>query len=319
VRNTFINTVIAASRKRKDIFIISQDAGLGVFDTFKKESPDQFLNLGVAEQNATSFAAGLALLGHKVYLYNIIPFLLYRAYEQVRNDICYQKLPIVLVGIGSGLTYAPQGVTHYSVEDIGIAQTLPNLKVFSPIDPVEAHAAALFSLQSREPVYVRLPKSGEPRLHREKISDITEPQVIAEGKDIALIFHGSIGNEAIQARELLKKTGISARLISVPMLQPPPLDKLFALLSDLEYVVSVEEHYVNCGLGSMLARAYAAEPGPWHLFTLGIPAQYIHEIKDNRGMREHFGISARGIVRFIRANCGSKSSCMSGVKNIGRL
>src|SRR5271157_1317344 len=166
MRNTFIDTVVEASRERKDIFIISGDAGLGVFDDFKDTHSDRFLNLGIAEQDMASFSAGLSITGFKVFMYNIIPFLLYRCYEQVRNDICYQALPVVLVGIGSGVTYAPMGMTHYSVEDLGIAQTLPNLKVFSPSDPIEAKLAADYSLGSESPVYVRLAKRGEPNIHK---------------------------------------------------------------------------------------------------------------------------------------------------------
>lgn len=108
MRNAFINTILDACAGRDDIFIISGDAGLGVFDTFKDRHPDRFLNLGAAEQNMIGFAAGLAITGYKVVLYNIIPFVLYRCYEQVRNDICYQDLPVILAGIGSGVTYAPQ-------------------------------------------------------------------------------------------------------------------------------------------------------------------------------------------------------------------
>src|SRR5690242_9623991 len=129
MRNAFIDTILASCGQRDDIFIISGDAGLGVFDNFKEKFPGRFLNLGAAEQNTISFAAGLALTGFKVVVYNIIPFVLYRCYEQVRNDICYQDLPIILAGIGSGLTYSPQGMTHYSIEDLGIARTLPNLTV----------------------------------------------------------------------------------------------------------------------------------------------------------------------------------------------
>ncbi|MDH4028594.1 MAG: transketolase, partial [Nitrospirota bacterium] len=153
MRNTFMDTVIDSCSRRDDVFIISGDAGLGVFDDFRETYPDRFLNLGVAEQNMASFSAGMAMTGSKVFTYNIIPFALYRCYEQVRNDICYQKVPVVLVGIGSGITYAPQGMTHYSIEDVGLARTLPNLTVISPADPIEAGLAALYSLDAENPVY----------------------------------------------------------------------------------------------------------------------------------------------------------------------
>lgn len=300
MRNTFVNTIVEAFKNRTDIFIISGDAGLGVFDEFKKTYSDRFLNLGIAEQNMASFSAGLSMAGFKVYAYNIIPFLLYRCYEQVRNDICYQKLPVVLVGIGSGITYALQGMTHYSVEDLGIVQTLPNLKVFSPIDPIEAKLAAYHSLKSEFPVYVRLAKRGEPNIHKSDNFEITDPQLIEEGELVAIIFHGSIGEEVMKAGEMLQAKGIYPRLISLPMVIPIDTERLFSMLTGIKYVVTVEEHFVNCGIGDLLSNEYAKANPRWKLFNLGIPTKFIHEIKDLKGMREHFGISASKISDFIK-------------------
>ncbi len=299
MRNIFINTILDETKKNKNIFIVSGDAGLGVFDKHKDEYPDQFLNMGVAEQNAASFCAGLALTGYKVYLYNIIPFLLYRCYEQVRNDICYQELPVVLVGIGSGITYAPQGMTHYSIEDIGIAQTLPNLTVFSPIDPVEANAVAEYSLKSKMPVYVRLPKRGEPDIHKKEIKDITMPQVVAEGEDIAIIFHGSISIEVVAAARKLKKKNINPMLISVPMVQPLRFKELEKMLKNIKQVVCVEEHYSNCGLSSILGRESLKKSSKWKLHLLGIPVNFIHKILKMEAMRASFGISADAIAKYV--------------------
>lgn len=300
MRNAFINTVLDACCKREDIFIISGDAGLGVFDDFKEKFSEKFLNLGVAEQNAASFSAGLSLAGFKVYLYNIIPFVLYRCYEQVRNDICYQELPVVLVGIGSGVTYAPQGMTHYSVEDLGIAQTLPNLTVFSPIDPIEAKLAAVHSIQANLPVYVRLAKRGEPNIHLSQNFDICSPQLIEDGEDIAIIFHGSIGQEVLRAALILKSENIRPKLISVPMVQPLRGELLLSMLEGMKYVFSVEEHFVGTGFGNILLKEYIKRNPPWKLFLLGITDKFIHEIKDLSGMRESFGISATKIADYIK-------------------
>jgi len=234
MRNTFVNRILEECEKKEDIFIISGDAGYGVFDDFQKKFPDRFLNLGVAEQNMISFASGMALSGMKIIIYNIIPFVLYRCYEQVRNDICYQELPIVLTGIGSGVTYSPQGMTHYSVEDIGLCQTLPNLEVFSPIDPVEARLCAEYSLTSKNPVYVRLAKRGEPVIHKQENFDINQPQVLFEGEDIALVFHGSISEEIIEAVNILNSKKIYPKIISCCKIQPLNIDRLKDLLIDIK-------------------------------------------------------------------------------------
>lgn len=299
MRNTFIDAVIAECDRRQDVFIISGDAGLGVFDDFRKRHPGRFLNLGVAEQNAASFSAGMALAGYKVYLYNIVPFVIYRCYEQVRNDICYDNMPVTLVGIGSGVTYAPQGMTHYSIEDIGLARTLPNLTVLSPIDPVEAKAAAQYSLRASGPVYVRLAKKGERAIHNDDNFDITKPCRLQDGKDVALVFHGSIADEVIGAAKILERGDIHPKLISLAMLQPIDFKTLHLLLKDVRHVVSVEEHFIDTGLGGILAKEYVNSDPKWRLSSLGIPSKFIHEIKDARGMRDHFGISAKKIADFV--------------------
>lgn len=299
MRNAFINNILDACKTRDDIFIISGDAGLGVFDTFKEQHQDRFLNLGAAEQNMISFAAGLAITGFKVVIYNIIPFLLYRCYEQVRNDICYQELPIILVGIGSGLTYSPQGMTHYSVEDIGIAQTLPNLALLSPIDPVEAHLAADFALAADSPVYVRLAKRGEPDIHATADFDITKPQVLRTGTKVALVCHGSVAGETLKAAEQLAGQGISALVVSVPLLQPMDRNALAGVLREVDLALSVEEHYSHCGLGGILTRLIADYRLPSRLIQCGVPYRFIHEIHDNAGMRQAFGIAATDLVKTV--------------------
>lgn len=300
MRNTFINTVIGAFKERADLFIVTGDGGLGVFDEFKEDHPDSYLNLGIAEQNMASFSAGLSMTGFKVFVYNIIPFLLYRCYEQVRNDICYQELPVVLVGIGSGITYAPQGMTHYSVEDIGIAQTLPNLTVLSPMDPTEARIAAEYSLRADKPVYVRLPKRGEPVIHTKRAFDISRPQIITKGKDVAVVFHGSIAEEVMKAHIQLQQEGIHPLLISVPMLQPLNKETLLEMLQAIKLVIVVEEHFENSGLGSLMRTVHSEAKPAWSLKTLGLPFRFIHEVKNTRGMREFFGISASNIVKTVK-------------------
>jgi transketolase len=299
MRTAFINKILDAGKARDDIFILSGDAGLGVFDRFKVDHPERFRNMGAAEQNTASFAAGLALTGAKVVIYNIIPFLLYRCYEQVRNDICYQDLPVVLAGIGSGITYATQGMSHYSVEDLGLAQTLPNLVTISPADPVEARAAATFALESRSPVYVRLAKHGEPSFHGDDAMDITVPQLLRPGEGTAILTHGSVAEEVMIAWAELQSRGRGPRVISVPMIQPLAAERLLAMLTDIRRVIVVEEHFDNCGLGSVIARLHVEHAPSWRLNCRGIPCRFIHKVRKIAGLRDYFGISAEAIVRAV--------------------
>lgn len=299
MRNAFIDTIIAACEEREDIFILSGDAGLGVFDTFKEEHPRRFRNMGVAEQNTISFAAGLAMTGFKVVIYNIAPFVLYRCYEQVRNDLCYQELPVVLVGTGSGITYAPMGMSHYAVEDLGMVQTLPNLVTISPADPVEAAVAARYVLTCDQPTYVRLAKRGEASLHADANIDIRLPQTIRQGGGTAIVFHGSIANDVLAAYETLASRGSAPLLVAVPMVQPLAVDALLNILASVQQVVCVEEHFVNCGLGSLLTALKAAHAAPWGLKLLGIPPHFIHDVGNTDRLRSSFAISADAIVQAV--------------------
>jgi len=299
MRNAFVNGIIGEVENRDDLYVISGDAGLGVFDDFKVRYPERFLNLGAAEQNMIGHAAGLALAGFKVMVYNIIPFVLYRCFEQVRNDICYQDLPVILAGIGSGLTYSPQGMTHYSIEDIALARTMPNLTVISPIDPVEARLAARYALDAKEPVYVRLAKRGEPDLHSHGDFRIEEPQELRAGERVALLCHGSITEEVLAAQQILAERGMTPRVVSVPMLQPLCERALVERLAGIEVVFSIEEHYAEGGLGTILAEKFSAGGWGGKLVRLGIPRRFIHEICDNAGMRRHFGISAAAIAETV--------------------
>jgi len=297
MRNTVIDTITRQASLNKEIFIITGDAGFGVLDTFQERYPRRFLNLGVAEQNMIGCAAGLAMTGFKVVVYNIIPFLLYRCYEQVRNDICYQKLPVVLVGIGSGFTYAPQGITHYSVEDIVIARSLPNLIILSPADPLEAEKCAEFALNSRKPVYIRLAKSGETALHRRKPKRIDRPCVLKEGKGVAVLFHGSVGIEVMKATEDLQERPL---VVSLPMIQPLDFEMLRKSLKGVHTLITVEEHFAEGGLGSLVSECVVQERLRMSVKKLGIKNEFIHAVKNVSGMRRYYGINSDSIRRSIR-------------------
>lgn len=301
MRNTFCDTIIAELKNRDDIFIISGDAGLGVFDDFSKQRPDRFLNLGVAEQNMLSHAAGMAMAGFKVFVYNIVPFVLYRSFEQVRNDICYQELPVTLIGIGSGLTYAPQGMTHYSIEDLALAQTLPNLRVFSPADPAEARAAAQVCLTAETPCYVRLAKRGEPTLHTTPPADVSRPIVMCDGNDVAVVVHGPILAEVLAAAQQFQG---KVRVISVPQIAPLDMVSINAEVAGCAQVLVVEEHYSSGGLGTRIAQWRATHAADWQLNLMALPDEFVHVVRNQNGMREHYGLDVPSITKRIESLMG---------------
>ncbi len=291
MRNTVANKIIEKAKQNKDVYLITGDAGLGVWDSFRVEHPNQYINPGVNEALCVGMAAGMAMRGHKVVYYNIAPFVIMRPYEQVRNDICYQELPVILVGTGSGLTYAPAGMTHYAIEDITLAKTCPNLDIFSPADPIEAALCFEYAYNSKKPSYIRVPKAGEPKLHTSENFDISTPQTMRDGNDILIVSHSAMVEECLNAAKLLEEKNISAKVISMPMITTDKIDEIANFAKD---VFVIEEHYEYGGLGTILSEQIDKK-----INKIGLPNKFIHAIGNRDYMRKYFGIDANSICAKI--------------------
>ena len=170
MRKAFVNKLTQLVNKNKDIYLLTGDLGFSVFDEFKNNFHDNYLNVGVSESNMIGMAAGLALAGKQVFVYSIIPFVTLRCLEQIRNDLCYQRLPVKIIGVGEGLSYGTAGATHHALEDIAIMSALPEMTVIAPGDPKEVECAVANSLELKGPCYIRLGKTGEPILHKKGFS-----------------------------------------------------------------------------------------------------------------------------------------------------
>ncbi len=294
MRNTAAAKIIAYCRDNEDGFLIAGDAGFGVWEDFQKELPNQYINPGINEQATIGLASGMALSGHKVFYYNIIPFVLMRCYEQVRLDISYHNLPVVLIGIGSGITYAPAGMTHYSIEDIALAKTMPNLNIISPSDPVQVQKAMTYAIQSQNPTYIRISRSGEPILFEQDI-DITKPLYLKKGVKKAIVFHGSIVDEVLEASKSLDDVSI----ISLAMLNPLPKEEITEILNRYEKIYIVEEHFSDGGLGSILADFAMQNKIFVDLEKIAIKNQYIHKIGNCSYLRKELKIDTKSIIKKV--------------------
>ncbi|PLX66963.1 MAG: transketolase [Denitrovibrio sp.] len=298
MRNRVAKAIENKAAEDEKLYLISGDAGLGVWEGFKETYPERFLNPGVNEACDVGMASGLALRGYKVVYYNIAPFVIMRPYEQVRNDVCYQELPVIMVGTGSGITYAPAGMTHYVIEDIALAKTMPNLNIFSPCDPIEADAAFAYAYAADTPTYIRIPKNGEPELHKSTNIDITKPHVLREGKDALIIFHGSIVDAVLPACDTLSEKGIEVCAVSNPMVSNIS-DELAELINKYDSVYVAEEHYEYGGLGTIITD-YCNEKGIFKKINkIALKNEYIHKVGNRDYLREHYGISIDKIVKFI--------------------
>lgn len=252
MRTAFINQLIKEAAVNEKIFLLVGDLGFSVVEPFAKKFPDRYINVGIAEQNMTGLAAGLAMEGFKVFTYSIANFSTLRALEQIRNDVCYHNLDVHIVSIGAGYAYGSLGASHHATEEMGIMRAIPNMEVCCPSDPVEAKKiTTLLCRDYKGPAYLRLGKSREKIVHTEdietfKLGDILK---VLEGEETAIFGTGNIVEYA-KTEILRKKNNYS--LYSFPFLSSIELNQLESIVKKYNKIITIEEHQKNCGFGSLI-------------------------------------------------------------------
>ena len=220
MRNAFLETLLELAEQDERIVFITGDLGYGVVEQFRERRPKQFLNAGVAEQNMTGVAAGMAMSGKIVFTYSIANFPTLRCLEHVRNDVCYHDANVKIVSVGGGLSYGALSVTHHAVEDLGVMRCLPNLVVVAPGDPVETRLATRAVAAHPGPCYLRLGKAGEPTVHEQPPEfALGKAIVFRPGSDLTLISTGGMLATASRAAERLAGEGIDTRVLSMHTLE----------------------------------------------------------------------------------------------------
>jgi len=286
MRNAFIRSFKKEAEKNNKIILLAADIGAIVFDDFRAARPKQFINVGVAEANMIGVAAGLALNGYIPFCYTIIPFLIMRAFEQIRVDLCIQNLNVKLVGVGAGVSYSTLGPTHHSIEDIGLMRVLPNMTVVSPADPVETELAVSELVNHIGPTYLRLGIAGEPKIFDDKhILKIGKANILKSGEDLTICATGFMLNAAIKIAELLKTTkNINSEIINISTIKPLDEETIINSALKTEKVITIEEHSIYCGLGSAIAEIICEKiPKKIKFQRIGINDNYSF----NYGSREY--------------------------------
>src|SRR3989344_4708472 len=221
MRVAFVEEITKLAEKDKNVWLLTGDLGFSVFDDFQKKFPEQYLNVGVAEQDLISIAAGLAMSGKKVFAYSISTFMTMRPLEQIRNDLCYQDLPVYLIGGGSTFNYSTFGCTHFTLEDLGLMRILPNMAVAAPGDSLEVRALIRDVYKRNSPAYIRIAKKGEPVIHAPNdVISLGRASKICDGKDISVLVSGRQLANALTVVETLKKDNINCRLLSFHTIKP---------------------------------------------------------------------------------------------------
>lgn len=298
MRNAFADELMSVAERDPRVVFLSGDIGNRLFDKFKARYPDRFYNCGVAEQNMMGMAAGLAMCGLRPIAYTITPFTTTRCLEQIRVDVCYHHVPVIIAGVGAGLCYAELGATHHACEDIAFLRMLPGMTVVCPGDPWEARVALDQAVQHPGPVYMRMGKKGEPNVHTVRPDlQLGKAITLSPGKDVALLSTGTPLPTTVEVGRMLKARDINARVVSFHTVKPLDESLLAEVFAECRVVATIEEHSVLGGLGGSVAEWLADRaPQRARLLRIGTADEFLHEAADEDYARRHFGLDAESVT-----------------------
>ena len=302
MRTAFFRTLFELAERDERLNLIVGDLGFGVVEPFAKQFPTRFLNAGVAEQNMTGIAAGMALSGKVVFTYSIANFPTLRCLEQIRNDVCYHRANVKIVAVGGGFAYGSLGMTHHATEDLAIMRALPELVVVAPGDPVEVEYATRAIAAYDGPCYLRLGRAGEPRFHESHIPfQLGRALTVREGTDVTLISTGGLLGTAMEAAEVLAKEKIGVRVLSMHTVRPLDLEAILQAARETGAIATLEEHSVVGGLGGAVAEVLAEYDEFRVPFRrLGLPSAFSKWVGRQEYLRDRHGLSRAGVVESVR-------------------
>lgn len=258
MRTAYLDTLYELAQKDKRVYALISDNGAIVYDKYRKDLPEQYLNLGISEANMIGMAAGMASCGKIPFAYTIGAFLAYRAFEFIRNDVCLQNQNVKIIGTGAGEAYSVLGPTHHSTEDLGGLRTLPNLIIITPASPFEVKKATIAAYEHEGPVYLRLGTNRESEIYEKDYEfQIGKAVILREGKDVTLIGTGSILKDVLTAARELDVEGIDARVIDMHTIKPIDKEVIHKASDETGKIITIEDHSTIGGLGSAVAEVVA--------------------------------------------------------------
>lgn len=302
MRVTFVETLAELAESDRRIVLLTGDVGFMALDAFTTRHPSRFFNAGVAEQNMVGLATGLAEAGFIPFVYSIAPFAVLRPYEFIRNGPVQHGLPVRIVGVGAGMEYGTNGLSHYGLDDIAVTRTHRNLSVLAPADFQQARSVLLATWDRKEPIYYRLGKDQQtvvPGLAGRFAWD--EPEVVRNGRDVLLLATSSIAAEAATVADRLDASGLSTAFAVVAQINPPPADALANLMRRFRLVCSVENHFPNGGFGSMIAEIAIDHAVGSRVLRIGASGDIGGRSGSTAFMHRHLGISPEQIFSAVRA------------------
>lgn len=312
MRNAFADVLTTLAQQDSNVALLYADIGNRLFNKLKDVAPTRTINAGIAEANMASMAAGMAKMGLKPFIYTITPFTTARNFEQIKIDLAYQNVPVVIVGTGSGLAYANLGPTHHSFEDIALLRALPNMTIVCPADITELRVLMPQLLSVTGPVFFRIGKKNEPPVH-----DLHEVQqhglpplvigkahVMVPGEHIAILATGTILPVAQALHCLMRNAGFTPELVSFHTVKPLDTTYLARLADQFDHVVTLEEHNVNGGFGSAVLEWLSEQPQTPRVHRFGIPDRFIDQVHSQQDARQLAGLTERAIFDQLVAKIG---------------
>lgn len=295
MRLAFIETICDLAEGNHDLWLLTGDLGFSVLEPFAQRFGERYVNVGVAEQNMTGIAAGLALSGKIAFTYSIANFPLFRCLEQIRNDICYHNLNVKIVAVGGGLAYGTAGYSHHALEDLAIMRMLPNMTVIAPGDPVETRLATAAIVEHQGPCYLRLGKTRESIVHTANPDfKIGESIRVRNGKDLVFISTGGILGTVMHAANSLEQKGYSIGVVSMPCIAPIDETAIMEYAASPGRIITVEEHGPG-GLGSAVAELLVKSDQKAQFKSLAIHDYEFERLGSQASLTDYYGLSVQGL------------------------
>ncbi|MGN0527789.1 MAG: transketolase family protein [Eubacterium sp.] len=298
MRDTFVRTLVEIAKKDKNIELVTGDLGFGVLKPYWEQVPNQFTNAGIAEQNMTTVAAGMALEGKTVFTYSIGNFPTLRCLEQIRNDCAYHNANVKIVCVGGGFVYGSLGMSHQATEDIAIMRSLPGVVVMAPGDLVEAEEATKAIAKHQGTCYLRLGRGGEKRIH-DKIDNfqIGKAIKVKDGEKAAIFSTGAIFEEVSGAYDILQSKGINPQVYTFPTVKPIDTQVIRKCAESFDLIVTCEEHNIVGGFGSAVAEVMAEmKAKKARLLRIGLNDKYACEVGNQKYLRGKYGMLSQQIA-----------------------
>lgn len=299
-RQVICETLLRAAETDQDINVLCSDSrGSASMGAFAKQYPEQFVEVGIAEQNLVSIAAGLAACGKKAFAVSPASFLSTRSYEQAKIDVAYSGTNVTLVGISGGISYGALGMSHHSCQDIAAFCALPDMRVYLPSDRFQTAKLIESLLRDKKPAYVRVSRSATEDVYGEDLSfELNRANEVREGKDVTLIACGEMVPYAVQAAELLKEQGIDAAVLDMYCLKPLDEEAVLKAAGETKLLVTIEEHSFYGGLGSLVAQV-TAEKLPVRVKEIALPDTHLIP-GSNKEVFSYYKMDAKGIADTVR-------------------